>query len=260
MSSAPGAPTGRGLGALLSTQFLGAFNDNAWRLIVTFLAIRALGPGATEADAQGQTTLATIALTVPLILFSFPAGVLSDRFSKRSVIVSMKLVELALMSAATYALWVSPTGGTLAWVVLAAMGAQSALFSPAKYGIMPELVPHQRLSMGNGLLEMYSTLAIIAGTVAGGLVLDAVGAATWMAGGLLTLFAVAGGDFGGPNPDGSGRGNAWWHVQDGGRGLAGRTSQPRLVARGDRLRGFLARGERAVPGRGRLRHDPARAR
>ncbi|NKB88230.1 MAG: MFS transporter [Acidobacteria bacterium] len=188
----PSGKDGRGFGALLTTQFLGAFNDNAWRLIVTFLAIRALGPGATEADAQGQTTLATVALTVPLILFSFPAGVFSDRFSKRHVIVAMKFVELGLMGLATYALWLSPAGGSLAWVVLAAMGAQSALFSPAKYGIIPELLPHQRLSMGNGLLEMYSTLAIIAGTVAGGLVLDAVGAATWVAGALLMAFAVAG--------------------------------------------------------------------
>ncbi|NIR58920.1 MAG: MFS transporter, partial [Gammaproteobacteria bacterium] len=67
------------------------------------------------------------------------------------------------MATATWALFQDPAGGTLAWVVLAALGAQSALFSPAKYGILPELLPHSRLSMGNGLLEMLSTVAIIAG-------------------------------------------------------------------------------------------------
>jgi acyl-[acyl-carrier-protein]-phospholipid O-acyltransferase/long-chain-fatty-acid--[acyl-carrier-protein] ligase len=180
------------LRALLVTQFFGAFNDNAWRLIVTFLAIRALGSGAGEAAAQAQTTMATLVLTVPLIIFSIPAGALSDRWSKRNVIVSMKLLELVLMGAATLALVRDPSGGLLAWVVLGAMGAQSALFSPAKYGILPELLPHSRLSMGNGLLEMFSTLAIIGGTVAGGLMLAAAGDATWIAAAMLLGFAVAG--------------------------------------------------------------------
>jgi len=185
--------TGKGpLRALLVTQFFGAFNDNAWRLIVTFLAIRALGNGAGEAAAQAQTTMATLVLTVPLIIFSIPAGALSDRFSKRNVIVSMKLLELVLMGAATFALVRDPSGGLLAWCVLGAMGAQSALFSPAKYGILPELLPHSRLSMGNGLLEMFSTLAIIAGTVSGGLLLAASGDATWIAAAVLLGFAVAG--------------------------------------------------------------------
>jgi acyl-[acyl-carrier-protein]-phospholipid O-acyltransferase/long-chain-fatty-acid--[acyl-carrier-protein] ligase len=180
------------LRALLVAQFFGAFNDNAWRLIVTFLAIRALGPGADEAAAQGQTTLATLVLTVPLILFSIPAGALADRFSKRNVIVAMKALELILMAAATFALFRAPAGGALAWVVLGAMGAQSALFSPAKYGILPELLPHARLSMGNGLLEMFSTLAIIAGTVAGGLLLVASGDSTWIAAAVLFAFAIVG--------------------------------------------------------------------
>ncbi len=182
----------RPLRALLVTQFFGAFNDNAWRLIVTFLAIRALGAGADEAAAQGQTTMATLVLTVPLILFSIPAGALSDRLSKRTVIVSMKLLELALMAAATVALVREPSGGVLAWCVLGAMGAQSALFSPAKYGILPELLTHSKLSMGNGMLEMFSTLAIIGGTVAGGLLLAASGANTWIAAAVLLALAVGG--------------------------------------------------------------------
>ena len=53
-------------------------------------------------------------------------------------------------------------------VILGLLGVQAALFSPAKYGILPEILPHERLSAGNGLLEMWTNLAIIAGTVAGG--------------------------------------------------------------------------------------------
>ena len=185
--------TGMGsLRALLVTQFFGAFNDNAWRLIVTFLAIRALGSGAGEAAAQAQTTMATLVLTVPLIIFSIPAGALCDRLSKRTVIVSMKLLEVSLMAAATFALLRDPGGGVLAWCVLGAMGAQSALFSPAKYGILPELLPHERLSMGNGLLEMFSTLAIIGGTVAGGLMLSASGDNTWIAAAVLFALSLVG--------------------------------------------------------------------
>ena len=180
------------LRALLISQSFGAFNDNAWRLMVTFLAIRALGPGADEAAAQGQTTLATLVLTVPLIVFSIPAGALADRFSKRNVIVAMKVLELVLMAAATFALFRAPAGGALAWTVLGAMGAQSALFSPAKYGILPELLPHSKLSMGNGVLEMFSTLAIIAGTVAGGLLLAASGDTTWIAAAVLFGLAIVG--------------------------------------------------------------------
>ena len=44
------------------------------------------------------------------------------------------------------------------------MGLQSGLFSPAKYGIIPELVPHSRLSAANGALEMFTFLAIVGGT------------------------------------------------------------------------------------------------
>ena len=62
-------------------------------------------------------------------------------------------------------------GGPLALVVLGLLGVQAALFSPAKYGILPEILPHERLSAGNGLLEMGSNLAILGGIVAGGVIL-----------------------------------------------------------------------------------------
>ena len=84
------------LRALLTTQFLGAFNDNAWKLIVIVLGFRAAhaasgGAADPEEGMQLQTTLAFAVLTVPLMLFSLPAGVLADRISKRSVIVAMNL-------------------------------------------------------------------------------------------------------------------------------------------------------------------------
>ena len=125
------------------------------------------GP-AFEAASQAQTTQTFVVFTLPLMIVSAFAGVFSDRFSKRTVIVGMKALEVLLMGAGTAALFFNPEGGTLPLWVLAAMGAQSAIFSPSKYGILPELLPHQRLSWGNGQLEMWTFMAIIAGTALAG--------------------------------------------------------------------------------------------
>ncbi len=118
------------------------------------------------------------------------AGVFSDRFSKRTVIVVMKAVEVVLMGAGTAALFWNPLGGILPLLVLAAMGAQSALFSPSKYGILPELLPHHRLSWGNGQLEMWTFIAIIAGTALAGPLLDLSGQTPWLTG--LVLMVCSG--------------------------------------------------------------------
>ncbi|MBM3856004.1 MAG: MFS transporter, partial [Verrucomicrobia bacterium] len=179
-------------------QFIGAFNDNAWKLMVALLAIRqvtaAVGPSGPEFEAasQAQATIAFVVFNLPLMLFSVVAGVLSDRLSKRTVIIAFKTVEVALLGAGTVALWRDPTGGWPALVVLGAMGIHSAFFSPAKYGILPELLSYEQLSIGNGLLKMWTFLAIIGGTTAGGLFLGLSSASPWLAGLALTVLAAVG--------------------------------------------------------------------
>jgi acyl-[acyl-carrier-protein]-phospholipid O-acyltransferase/long-chain-fatty-acid--[acyl-carrier-protein] ligase len=228
------------LRGLLIAQFLGAFNDNAWKLMVALLAIRTLAAklgasgSALEAASQTQTTIAFVTFTLPLMLVSLPAGLLADRLSKRSVIIMMKAIEVVLMAAGTLALFINPSGGVLSLGVLGLMGAHSALFSPAKYGILPEILPHQELSSGNGLLEMCSFFAIIAGTYAGGLLLGLVGEATWIAG--LALCALAGMGF-----------LASWSVprvqparSEG--GIGDTLSSAWAAMRGDRVLGLAVRG------------------
>jgi len=156
--------------------------------MVAFLAIKQVaselgssGP-AFETASQTQTTIAFAIFTLPLMLISMVAGVFSDRFSKRSVIIAMKGVEVGLMGLGTLALFLNPAGGWLPLLVLAGMGAQSALFSPAKYGILPEILPHERLSAGNGALELWTFAAIILGTAAGGPLLYLAEPSTWLAG------------------------------------------------------------------------------
>lgn len=185
------------LRGLLIAQFCGAFNDNAWKLMVALLAIRQLAstiaPGPEfETASQTQTTLAFVIFTLPLALVSIVAGVLADRVSKRTVIIMMKSVEVLLMTAATAALWINPAGGILPLVVLGGMGVHSALFSPAKYGILAELLPHERLAAGNGQLEMWTFLAILTGTAAPGILLSLTGDSTWLAPLLLAGLSLIG--------------------------------------------------------------------
>ncbi|THJ17213.1 MAG: MFS transporter [Nitrospira sp. CG24B] len=185
------------LRSLLIAQFCGAFNDNAWKLMVALLAIRqatvGLAPGPElETIAQTQTTMAFVVFTLPLMLLSLVGGTLADRVSKRTVIISIKVVEVFLMAAGTAALWLNPAGGILPLIVLCGMGMHSALFSPSKYGILPELIPHERLAAGNGLLEMWTFAAILTGTAAGGFLLQAAGDHIWLAPLALTGLSVIG--------------------------------------------------------------------
>ncbi len=181
---------------LITANFFGAFNDNAWKMIVAFLAIRSatagLQPGSEQFEnlSQLQTTITFVVFTLPIVIFSLPAGMIADRLSKRSVIVWVKGLEMLLMALATLSLiypeFVPPL------VVLGLMGVQTAIFSPAKYGILPELLPHDRLSKGNAALEMWTFIAIIAGTAAGGFLLDLAGSSVWLSGMCLAVFAAIG--------------------------------------------------------------------
>ncbi len=167
------------MAALFVTQFLGNFNDNAWKQIVIFLA---LASAANPEQGQAHTAIAQIVLMSPLFLISLPAGVLADRLSKRTIVIGTKVLELALMSAAVAILVYRPDPGLLGLAILGLLGVQAALFGPAKYGIIPELVPRDRLSRANGVLEMGSNLAILAGTVGGALIFQASRPATVAAG------------------------------------------------------------------------------
>ncbi len=182
----------RGLRGLIVTQFFGAFNDNAWK---QFLILLAIGGLASESQGQLWTALAQIILLTPFLLFSLPAGVLADRVSKRSVIVSMKLVELVLMLAGTAAFLIQPEGGILPFCVLGLLGVQATLFSPAKYGILPELLSHEQLAAGNGHLELWTNLANLCGIVGGGLILAGtkmIGVGPWLGGLFLAVFSAIG--------------------------------------------------------------------
>jgi len=172
---------------LLISQFIGAFNDNAWKLMVFTLATRSLIGGNIsstefEFESQMKATLALMVFLVPMLLFSIPAGSFADRNSKRSVIIWMKALEVILMGSAALCLFISPMHLGVPYFLLAMMGMQSALFSPAKYGILPQVLSYEKLSKGNGLIEMFTMIAIITGTGLGPIMLaaDSGGTKPWM--------------------------------------------------------------------------------
>lgn len=106
----------RPLQGLLIAQFFGAFNDNAWKLIVALLGIRSVaalvggsGPVFQEAS-QAQTTLAFGVFTLALMLVSVPGGALVGQVSKRSVIILMRAVEVILIATAMEAFLLESSG------------------------------------------------------------------------------------------------------------------------------------------------------
>jgi acyl-[acyl-carrier-protein]-phospholipid O-acyltransferase/long-chain-fatty-acid--[acyl-carrier-protein] ligase len=186
---ATNARQSRGLRGLLIAQAFGQFNDQAWKQLVILLAMAAV---ASESEKQERTAIVSMILLAPLTVISLPAGALADRVSKRTVILAMKVLELALMLAGAAALFIQPGGGLLSIGVLGLLGVQTAFFVPAKYGILPEILAHERLSAGNGFLEMTSNLAIIAGIVGGGVILYFVRGHEWLGGLILAVLSACG--------------------------------------------------------------------
>lgn len=153
----------RGFKALLATQFLGALNDNIFKLVVTLMAIEVF---VTKTGGAGYISLAGALFILPFMLFAPLAGFLSDRFSKAAIIRVAKFIEIALMIAGGICMYNATVLGLL--VVLFLMGLQSTLFSPAKYGILPEMLISDELSRGNGFIQFWTFTAILIGTAIGG--------------------------------------------------------------------------------------------
>jgi acyl-[acyl-carrier-protein]-phospholipid O-acyltransferase/long-chain-fatty-acid--[acyl-carrier-protein] ligase len=143
------------------TQFLGAFNDNFLKIIVSFVALNVAVGGS-----RSYVELIAFLFMLPSALFSGYAGHLADVYSKRNILVVVKFCEIVIMLLALAAFFTGHLESML--VIVFFMGLHAAFFSPAKYGILPEMLPEADLSRGNGLLEMSTFMAIILGTSAGG--------------------------------------------------------------------------------------------
>src|SRR5437762_5330205 len=207
----------KGFHAFLWTQFLGAFNDNLFKIVVSLLAVEiAIGTGA---EGRNLSLVGAIFI-LPFLLFSGYAGQLADVYSTRTVLIVTKSLEIltALLALAAFAI------GRLEilFVVLFLFALQATFFSPAKYGILPEALPDRDLSRANGLLEMSTFVAIVAGTAIGSYMLEAWKAQLWLVGAAVLAIAIigTGTSFGIPDapaaaPGRSIRWNPWGEIGDG---------------------------------------------
>jgi len=177
----------RGFWSLMATQFQTAFSDNALKNLIILLL---LGGAMPLEERNTYVALAGALFAVPFILFSMLGGWLADRFSKQNVMSYVKVAEIGIMLFAAAALAVGDIHLELTAVFL--MGCHSAIFAPSKYGILPELLPHDRLSWGNGILELLTFLGIIFGIAASGWLAESFAGAQGISGLILALLALVG--------------------------------------------------------------------
>src|SRR5712692_10074307 len=176
-----------GFQSFLWTQFLGAFNDNVYKIIVS---MRAVHIAASTGSGSAYLSLATVVFVLPFLLFSGYSGHLADAVSKRTVLISVKIFEILVMLLALGAFF--STRMELMLLVLFLMALHSTLFSPAKYGIVPEMLPDKELSRANALLEMSTFVAIVMGTAIGSYLFSAWKDQPWKMGLVTLAVAVAG--------------------------------------------------------------------
>jgi acyl-[acyl-carrier-protein]-phospholipid O-acyltransferase/long-chain-fatty-acid--[acyl-carrier-protein] ligase len=181
----PSPVTRRSFRAFLWAQALSAFNDNAFRFVMSAAAV-----GAAGAEAAGEISWMAVVFSAPFLLLSGYAGQVADAVEKRRVIVAAKAAEVVVLGLAAVALQRGHTAALAG--VLALLGVQATFFSPAKYGIVPELVDDAQLSRGNGALQLTTFLAILLGGAAGPLLHGAWHEAPWRIGVLLVAVALAG--------------------------------------------------------------------
>ncbi len=171
------------------TQFLGAGNDNIYKnALVIFVAFHAAS--LVSLDPNALVNLAGAVFIAPFVLFSATAGQLADKVEKSRLIRWIKLFEIAIMAVGFAGFWHRDL--TLLFTALALLGVHSTLFGPVKYAILPQHLANEELVGGNGLVEMGTFVAILLGTIAGGLVVAIEGAGPIVAGGVSIAVAVAG--------------------------------------------------------------------
>ncbi len=163
------APVPRGFIALNVSQFCGALNDNVFKVLAILFMIHLHG----AASAATISAVAALVFIAPFLLFSAAAGVLADRLSKRNILVFCKVLEVAAMAGAVASFLLRCEWGLYA--VLFLIGTHSALFSPSKYGIVPELVAREQLSRANSLLVMATFLAVVFGSAVAPFLVDVTG-------------------------------------------------------------------------------------
>ena len=155
----------RRLAPLFTTQFFGAFNDNLFKQ--AFIVILTFGGLIAVDDTGIYVNLAAGIFILPFFLFSATAGTLADKFEKSRMIRFVKLGEIGVAALAGIALYLESVPALFG--VLFLLGVQSTFFGPLKYAILPQHLDASELVGGNAMVQMGTFVAILLGTIAGGL-------------------------------------------------------------------------------------------
>ena len=175
----------QGLQPFLWTQFLGAFNDNLFKMVVSLVAAR-----MATGDPGRDLSIVSAVFILPFIVFSGYAGQLADVYSKRTALVVTKSLEIVATALGLIAFLIGHLH--LTYAVLFFFALQATFFSPAKYGILPEMLPDRDLSRANGILEMSTFVAIVVGVAAGGAMFDLWQDRLWLIGIIVMAIALIG--------------------------------------------------------------------
>jgi MFS family permease len=174
---------------LFITQFLGALNDNAIKnamvVLLTFQAASwtTLTPGLLANLAAGIFIL-------PFFLFSATAGQLADKYDKAKLARLVKLLEIFIVLVAGVGFMARHI--EILFAALFLLGLHSTLFGPVKYAILPQHLHADELVSGNALVEAGTFIAILGGTLCGGLLAAVPGATVWIT---LSGLLIAGGGY-----------------------------------------------------------------
>src|SRR5580704_6490132 len=176
-----------GFQSFLWTQFLAAFNDNVYKMIVSVGAVEL---AANQMLGARYLALSGAVFVLPFLLFAGYAGQIADRFSKTRVLQITKAFEIVIMAVGMVALYMRSVEMLL--VVLFLLAMQANFFSPAKYGILPEMLSEAQLTRANGLLELSTFAAIVLGTSVGSFLFARWKGEPLIMGGMLLAIAIIG--------------------------------------------------------------------
>ncbi|MBM3198485.1 MAG: MFS transporter [Chlamydiae bacterium] len=172
--------------SLNTAQFLGALNDNIYKLLVIFFLLRI---GSLE-NAGRIAALAGTLYVTPFLLFSSASGILADRFSKQRLIQLLKGIEIFILCLAFFAFFTKSS--TACYLLLFLLASHSAVFGPSKYGIIPEIVERKQITRANGQLTSLTYLAVILGTFLASFLTDITEGNFTLAVGACFLFSLVG--------------------------------------------------------------------
>ena len=153
---------------LFITQFLGAINDNLFKNALVMLVTYKLAP-ATGENAQLLVTLAAALFILPYFLFSATAGQVADCYDRARVARATKIMEIVVVCIGAVGFYLNQPYFLL--FVLFCLGVQATFFGPVKYALLPEHLHDDELLAGNGYIEAGTFLAILLGTIAGGILI-----------------------------------------------------------------------------------------